>query len=334
MQVVHVNEVAYVAAGLVAGLNGAGHQARLVDPPKPGATIPYPWKVATFPLRLAILAGTAARVRREAPDLVHVHYASQAVVGALIGRPFIVHCHGSDIRSVDPSNAWGRYLSRVMAAAAAVVYSTPDLAAAAQRFRPDAGFLPSPVDTDQFAPRGSPQRDVLVAIRLDATKGATEVLAGLRLVLARRPETTATVVAFGALAPQLARDLGPGVRVLPKVAHDAMPRLIGDHRVAIGQLGPGAFGVTELETMACGVPVVTDYRFARAYAEPPPVVQADGAAIVAERLVHLLDDRDLRERAAADSRDWILRQHSIPVVTRRLIAIYERALARAAAGRA
>ncbi len=334
MQVVHVNEVAHVAAGLVAGLAAAGHQASLVDPPKPGATMPYPWKVTTIPLRLAILAGTAVIVRREAPDLVHVHYASQAVVGALIGRPFVVHCHGSDIRNVDPWTARGRYLARVMAPAAAVIYSTPDLETAVRRFRPDAEFLPNPVDTDQFAPRGSSQRDILVAIRLDAAKGATEVMAGLRLVLARRPETTATVVAFGPLAHELARDLGPRVCVQHTVPHDAMPRLIGDHRVAIGQLGLGAFGMTELETMSCGVPVVTDYRFARSYSVPPPVVQADRPATVADGLVQLLDDRDLRERAAADSRAWVVRHHSLPVVTRRLLATYDRVLARAAAGRA
>jgi glycosyltransferase involved in cell wall biosynthesis len=329
VHVVHVNDIAFVATNLVAGLNAAGHDARVVDPPKPGAALRYPWKLGTIPVRLGLLAATAGAIRRDAPDIVHIHYASQSLVGPLIGRPFVVHCHGTDIRGVDPSSLWGRCLAPFLASAAAVLYSTVDLADDTRGFRPDAEFLPNPIDTDHFAPGPPANRDVLVAMRLDSTKGAIAVMQALDLVLARRPETTATVIAFGAEAERLTSDLGPRVLVVPRVGHDAMPRLMQDHRVAIGQLSTGAVDVTELETMACGVPVVAHFRYdPRCYPEPPPVLQAADPGAVADRLISLLDHEESRREAAVEGRLWALAQHSLPVVTRRLIAIYERILSR------
>jgi glycosyltransferase involved in cell wall biosynthesis len=329
LRIVHVNDIAFVASNLVAGLNAAGHDARTVDPPKPGATIRYPLKLLTIPVRLGVLAATAAAIRREAPDIVHVHYASQGMVGALAGRPFIVHCHGTDIRGKDPSSLWGRCLRPSLASAGAVLYSTVDLADDARAFRPDAEFLPNPIETDRFAPRPPASRDVLVAVRLDQSKGAVEVIRALDLVLTRRPETTATVVAFGAQAKTLTSHLGPRVVVIPRVGHDTMPQLIGDHRVAIGQLSTGAVGVTELEAMACGVPVVAHFPYdPRFYSEPPPVIDATDAGVVADRVIDLLDHEERRREVAIDGRAWVLAQHGIPVVTRRLIAIYERVLSR------
>jgi glycosyltransferase involved in cell wall biosynthesis len=327
VRVLHVNDIAFVASNLVAGLKAAGHEARVVDPPKPGASIRYPWKLVTIPVRLGVLAATAGSIRRRPPDIVHVHYASQAVVGALAGRPYVVHCHGTDIRGKDPSSVWGRCLAPFLASAGAVLYSTVDLADEARSFRPDAQFLPNPIDTDRFAPGSPASRDVLVAVRLDQSKGATEVMRALDLVLARRPETTATVVAFGAQAEPLTRHLGPQVVVVPRIGHDAMPQLMWDHRVSIGQLSMGAVGVTELEAMACGVPVVAHFPYnPRFYPEPPPVIDAPDAGEVADRVVSLLDHEKERQAVAADGRSWVLAQHSIPVVTRRLIDIYEQIL--------
>jgi glycosyltransferase involved in cell wall biosynthesis len=327
VRVVHVNDIAFVATNLVAGLNAAGHDARLRDPAKPGGALRYPWKLATIPVRLGLLTATAGAIRRDAPDIVHIHYASQSLVGALAGRPFIVHCHGTDIRGVDRSSLRGRCLAPFLASAAAVLYSTVDLGDDARSFRPDAKFLPSPIDTDHFVPGPPASRDVLVAMRLDSTKGATAIMQALDLVLARRPETTATVIAFGAQAATLTSRLGPRVSVIPRVGHDEMPRLIQDHRVAIGQLSTGALDVTELETMACGVPVVAHFRYdPRCYPEPPPVLQAADPGSVADGLISLLDHEDARREAAVKGRSWTLAQHSLPVVTRRLVAIYERVL--------
>jgi glycosyltransferase involved in cell wall biosynthesis len=325
VQVIHVNEIASVSSGLVRGLRAAGVEAELIDPPKPGAAVAYPWKAATIPLRLAIQAAVAARLRLRRPDLVHVHYASQSAIGWLSGRRFVVHCHGTDVRGAVPSAGWGRALAPGLRRADAVMYSTPDLGPTVRAFRPDAELLPNPVDTDQFTPGAPPTRDVLVAVRLDPTKGAAEVMGGLRRLLVQRPETTATVIAFGAQAGQLTADLGPNVRLLAVVPHEAMPRLIQDHRTAIGQLAFGSIGVSELEILAAGVPVVADFRYHDVYPEPAPILQAASADEVARGLLEVLEGR-LPAGADRAARAWVVRYHGIPAVTDRLLRTYRRIL--------
>jgi len=107
VRVVHVNDIASVGSELVDGLRELGVDASLVDPARPGARIRYPLKMAALPFRALALAGTALRLRRRPAELLHVHYARLGFLGALSGRPYVLHCHGTDIRGVTPRSAWG-----------------------------------------------------------------------------------------------------------------------------------------------------------------------------------------------------------------------------------
>ena len=47
---------------------------------------------------LPILAATALAIRLRDCAIAQVHYATHSLVGLPSGRPFVVHCHGTDIR--------------------------------------------------------------------------------------------------------------------------------------------------------------------------------------------------------------------------------------------
>jgi glycosyltransferase involved in cell wall biosynthesis len=328
--VAHVNDVAHVARTLVAGLNRVGRSAVLVDLPKPGAGLPWPWKAASLPARAATIGMVAARLRQMRPDLVHVHYASQAAVGWLSGRPYVVHCHGSDIRGVRPDSLWDRGIAPAIRRAAAVLYSTPDLAADAGRFRRDAEFLPNPVDTDLFRPGTTPDRDVLVGIRLDPIKGAEIAIESVLAVLQMRPGTSVTIVVDGSQRRRLTAELGPAFRLIRPVRHEQMADLFRQHRVAVGQFGVGSIGVYELEALASGLPVVADFRYPAAYGDdrPPlePIDPVDRAGDAAAQLARLLGDEAVWRAASRASREWVVRNHATGVVIERLLGIYARAL--------
>src|SRR3990170_804339 len=119
---------------------GGGGPSRLFSPPGPP------------PLRILLASTTAAGIRRERPDLVHVHYATQGFVGPMAGRPYVLHCHGTDVRGVAPGSPRGRYLGVVMRRAALVLVSTPDLLDDAARLVADPVYLPNPIDTSLFTP--------------------------------------------------------------------------------------------------------------------------------------------------------------------------------------
>lgn len=306
--------------------------AVVFDPGKPFAGVAYPWKALTFPLRAWPLAPTIFRVRTGDFDLVHVHYATHALVGPMSRTPFVVHCHGSDVRGVTPNSVAGRYLKAMLSRAGSVVYATPDLADAVRSMRADAVFVPNPIDSDTFGPGRLPERDVLLGVRLDPIKGAEVAIEATARLVAMRPSTSVTVVANGPLL-QRAMDMLGGTRVelLERVAHDRMPALFRRHRTALGQFRVGAIGQYELEAMACGVPVVADFRHGGAYPEPPPIAVAFDAEAAANALRTLLEDEPLRAACAIRSRAWVVRYHDAVSVAARVRQVYDDVLL--AAGR-
>jgi glycosyltransferase involved in cell wall biosynthesis len=326
VRVAHVNDIAYVASELARAQRLQGLDATVFDPGKPGGELGYPFKLVSWPLRIPSLARLATRLRRGHFDVVHVHYATHGILGVASGATFVVHCHGSDVRYVRPGSIKGRYLAWVMRSASDVLYSTPDLKEWAQGLRPDARFIPNPIDVDRFSPGQGPDRDVLLGVRQHPIKGAQVAIDAVAEVVRRRPETTVTLISDGPLAAGAVERLGGDVTVVARQAHDAMPDLIRRHRVTLGQFRLGILSQYELEAMACGVPVVADFRFPNAYGSSPPVLDATSVRDAAGALEQILGHEELRAAAAVRSRDWVIREHSADVVARRVSEIYAEAM--------
>lgn len=132
------------------------------------------------------LARTGWRVRRTVEalraDVMHVHFGTRG--GVAKGRPvlpFVMHWHGTDIRTniynekTRPNIQWGADH------AAKVVYSTPDLREHAERVRPDALYLPIPYDISElpsWKPDTRPR--VVFSSRWEESKGGAKQLDLLR----------------------------------------------------------------------------------------------------------------------------------------------------------
>jgi glycosyltransferase involved in cell wall biosynthesis len=268
------------------------------------------------------MLAAAIALRREPRSVVHIHYATQGVIALAAGRPYVIHCHGSDVRGARPGSLRGRILAPILRRAALVLYATPDLAADVRRFRNDAVFLPNPIDTGAFTPGGAATRDVLLATSLDQVKGSRQAIDALDLLLAERPQTTVTVVAAGPMRHEARAVLGGRVRFVAPVAHETMPDLLRDHRVAVGQFRLGILSQLELEALACGIPMVTGFHHAEAYPDPPPIVGADVAADIAARVKQLLGDEVGRSERGSSARAWVLANHDFDRVSERLCEAY------------
>lgn len=330
LRIIHVNDIAAVGSALVRAMSALGHDAELVEPWRPRSGLRRPVKLAALPLRLVGLIAAAATVRRRKPDVVHVHYARLGIVGPLAGRPFALHVHGSDIRGVERSSPWGREVAPFLRRARLVYFTTPDLASWTLPFRRDATFLPNPIEVDRFRPRdggvfdGPELRDLLVGLRLDATKGIDTIVDVLRLLAAKRPTTTITIVAHGGGLDRALAVAGPATRVVPLAHRADLPALIQGHRLALGQFQVGAMGNYELECVASGVPVVMRFDFGSAYPSPPPVVSVATADRAAEEIVRLLDDGAARQRLADEGPGWVAANHGAPLIASRVLADYVR----------
>ncbi len=319
MRIAEINDVASVASEIGRGLRRRGHEVTLIRPRLVGARLPARIKPLVAPLRAWDWLRIVRRVRAGRFDVLHIHYAYLGVIGLLGRKPYVLHCHGGDVWGLTPATRWPT--ARALRGAAHVFYSTPDLAPHTLRYRPDAEFLPNPIDWQTFA-AATPAAEsdaVYIACALDDLKGALVILDACRRLAAARPAIRITAIANGRYIEDF-RVL-PNVTLLPFQRRADLPSLIGRHGVVIGQVNLGAAGMAELEAMACARPVISLFTFASAYPEPPPFVPARSGAEIASAVVRLVEDAGERQRIGDAGRAWVRRYHDLDAISGRVEAV-------------
>jgi glycosyltransferase involved in cell wall biosynthesis len=271
-------------------------------------------------------------------DLVHVHYATFAIMPLLAGLPFVVHAHGTDVRRDLYRRLTGPLVRAGLARARAVMYVTPDLRRHIEPLRPDAQFMPNPLDLRAFTSHEATEQaspSVLVISKLDRTKGIVDILAAIEQVWKVRPELTVAMFRFGDAREEAEsffarhRD-NPSLRLLDYVKHEEMPELIRRFSIVVGQQNRniGALGMSELEAMACGRPLVVRHDYPEAYGDPLPILESSDSEAIVRQLLALLDDpqrgRELGKRASA----WVAKHHDGMTQAARLADVYAAAIAR------
>lgn len=325
MRILHVNDVANVATTLATAQRSLGHEVDVLRLRLVAGSGPTALKLLALPLRSAELMAVHRQIRDRRYDVVHIHYAYLGLVGALGRHRYVLHCHGTDVRL--GLHDWIRRPAVIAALnrAALVLVATPDLIPIVRAIRPDAAFVPDPVNIDLFAPDINPATDdVLLNAALSDVKRTDIAFEAIRRLRALRPGLTVTAVDHG---PGREKYKGePGIRFVPPVAHDAMPGLVRQHRVVLGQFGIGSLGMAELESMACERPVICHFNQGPAYPAAPPVLSAQDPADVAAHALRLLDERAAAVAMGAAARGWVVGTHGSEAIAKQVDLLYERAL--------
>ena len=326
MRIVEINDIASVASEIGAGLRARGDSVTLIQPRLVGARL-HPWlKPTVSPARAVEWAQLIRAIRRGDYDLAHIHYAYLGMLGVLGRFPFILHCHGTDLRE---STAVTRPLiARALAAADHVFYSTPDLAPYVLPTRPDGEFLPNPIDTELFQPLSpaADHRDVYICCALTEVKGAGRILTACRILAEERPDIRITTPAQGPYSAAFAEL--PNVTLLHRQPRSRLPEIISRHGVVVGWVRFGIAGMAELEALACGRPVVSWFNQLDAYPDPPPFVRAVDGRDIANAVAQLVDDAAARERIGSAGREWVQRCHPLGQAAARVHEVSEAILGR------
>ncbi|NAZ81985.1 hypothetical protein GTR02_09150 [Kineococcus sp. R8] len=339
-RVLHVNDCASTTVQLVAeaGRRGlpwhylplAGH-GRTGDWSGPRGRLAFAAAGARWAAELGVRSARA--------DLLHVHYASVARHTRWTRRPFVLHVHGTDVRSQQYEPRWTGPIRTALREAAAVVYSTPDLAEHVVPHRGDAAYLPVPLDLAALPRRRPGARGrVLFASRWEAVKGLEEQLATAR---ALRRALPADVEVCGLdWGPGAGAAAAAGVRLLPRRRRAEFLELLAAADVVVGQ-GSGMLAASELEAVGTGVPVATALRpdwYPPSAPDAQPAVLAGTAAwsaapaertaAVVEAVRAALADPD-RAAHDLDGPGWLARSHDVRAAAEGLRRTY-----RALTGRA
>jgi N-acetyl-alpha-D-glucosaminyl L-malate synthase BshA len=358
-----------VASELALSLASRGHDVHLFShqvPPRLARAVgpvvmhvsqglPYPLFSST-PHDLAIASSILRVHRDEGLDVLHAHYALPHAVSAILARSaaaaegdrppprVVTTLHGTDITIVgsDPSYApLTQYLITASDAATAVSQSLAD--DTRRHFCMGAApcpieVIPNFVDTAVFRPMESPDppgppqavhvsnfRPVKrVPWMIEAFARATEGSDAQLVLVGDGPDQPAAREAVRRL------DLGCRVRFLGE--RDALPQLLAPADAFLLSSSEESFGLSALEAMSCGVPVV-----ATAVGGVPEVVRdgitgllspADDPEAFAARLRELLFDRPRARAMGLAARADVLERFARDPIVERYEALYRRVLER------
>jgi len=290
--------------------------------------------------------------RAERYDLVHVHGGLAPTFGLAapfaawrIGIPVVATFHSWFAHSVG-CRVFRRPLQKILDRhAATIAVSAPVVEANARYFDADWEIIPNGVDTSFFKPNGRRPTDALTDRprllflgRIEPRNGLGTLLDAMPDILARYPRALLTVAGDGpwrGYYERRARELGASVRFVGKVFEDR-PDHYGSADLYLCPTHIASFGVTLLEAMACGTPMVVadnhGYRSVVDGGAEALIVSKDDPKIWAESAIALLGDP---ARRAAMGRAGLEKaaRFEWPRIARAELAVYERVLAARAKGR-
>jgi glycosyltransferase involved in cell wall biosynthesis len=276
---------------------------------------------------LELARRTAGAARAETPDVVYAHFlVPTGLIAALAGRaPLVVTAHGRDVRNIGAIPGVTAATRLVVRRAAAVIcvsgYLRRELETKVPEARGKVEVVSSGVDRERFAvtepPPGPP--GFLCVGALDERKNVVR----LADAFSRVREGTLTFAGDGPLRSLL--DGREHVRLLGRVPHDQIPRLLGESRVLAQPSLVEPLGQALLEAMACGRSVV-----ATRIGGPPEFVPPEGGVLVDPLDVDELA-RALVQAAALPCPNEAAREATAEHDVRRQVERIEAILSRAAA---
>ncbi len=293
-----------------------------------------------------ISPGLVSRIRREQADIVHLHHPNPVAVIAYLmsghrGKLVITY-HSDIVRQKKLGVMFQPFLDRCLAWADAIIATSPDYLATSTVLRAHeqrCTVLPYGIPVDQFAVRDEPaiarlreaygRRVVITVGRLIYYKGFDVLVRAMKDV-----DGVLLVVGDGPLRGELeahSRRLGIDgrVRFLGEIHNrDVAAYYHASDVFALASVARSeAFGIVQLEAMACGLPVVntsldSGVPFVSLDGKTGITVAAGDSTALAGALRTLLDDEVRRATLGEAARKRVESEFTSRVMARRMIELY------------
>jgi glycosyltransferase involved in cell wall biosynthesis len=292
-----------------------------------------------------VCPGLAGRIRDAGAGVVHLHFPNPTAVLSYLTSghrgPLVVTYHSDVVRQKLLGRAFLPVLRRFLARARAVIATSPDYVESSpvlRRLRERCRVIPLGITTERFERVKDEDvrrvrerfgaRLVLGVGRLIYYKGFAHLVRAMRQV-----EGRLLLVGQGPLRAALEREAAESgvagrVHFLGEV-EDAAPYFRAADVFALPSTARSeAFGIVQLEAMACGVPVVnTRLDSGVPFVSPDGVtgltVPPGDADALAAALNRLLDDPDLRARLGDAGRRRVRAHFTADAMAAETMRLYE-----------
>ena len=329
-------------ASLSTELRHRGHEVRIIAPAdgrvEPGVTavgrtvgVPFNGSVARLAFGPRVSARIRIALRRARPDVIHIHepFAPSASVLALVAAkaPVVATFHAAmESRAYRAARIPLGPLWRKITVPVAVSQAARTTVESV--FGPGPRIIPNGVDCARYADVPPPDpgaKTVLYFGRLEQRKGPQVLAEAVPAILERVPGARIVIAGDGPLRKELEGRLGDAA-TFPGMFSEAerLELLAGSSIVCLPAIGGESFGITLVEAMAAGRPVVASeipgYAEAAGGTRGVVLVEPGDPDALADAVAGLLRDPDAvvaggeaaRSRARAfDWRDVCTRVESV-----------------------
>lgn len=280
---------------------------------------------------------------RTRPDIIHAHSAIRGGMladrlGRLLGLPVVITEHNTAfLRGIYSAGTIGSIKGLFERSASIIAVSRYFAERLAEIVGVEAGrieYIPNLVDTEFFSPLGAsskePRGRLCMVCLLSPKKRVELAIEALALLRDRGLEVTLRIAGEGEEGPRLERlvaelGLGEAVSFLGRLDRAHTRDLINDSDIMLSTSEVETFGVTLIEALACGLPVL-----ATDSGGPSSIIGAHNGAIVPRGDAAALADaieKMLFRYASYDKaliREDCVRRFGAMAVTNEIIARYRR----------
>lgn len=330
MRIIHINDIASVGTTIAhAQREILGHEVYFVNIIPRQTQGGLRGKLSTLLERIKLVWRARKLISKLNPDIVHLHYSTSAIWMLGVKAKLVVHAHGSDIRLQNND-----YIRRVvnycgLRSASVVICATPDLLKYAMKYHKSCYFVPNPINTevykcDRNSSRNNGGMRILLLAVPSVIKGFETAAKAITRILRSYPNVTATIFKNEVSLNFFASNSLTGIQLIDAVSQVDVPKLICDHDIIVGQFLLGAFGMSELQAMSCGRPVICNGVFNSSLFTLPPHLQANNEDQIFKHIEDLLSStNDDFLSIASKSRDWIESNHGLRSVVMEIEHYYK-----------
>jgi glycosyltransferase involved in cell wall biosynthesis len=172
--------------------------------------------------------------------------------------------------------------------------------------------------------------------RLIGWKGIQVFIKAMPEILADCPDAKMLIVGGGEYRPELERlamELGvhEGLIFAGRIEHGRLPLWINSMDMLVQpSIGEEAFGISIIEAMSCGKPVVATASGGIPEivvdGEVGYIVQRNDETMLADRVITLLNDKELTRKMGTNGRQRVIDEFTWDKVVERLLKIYDKVL--------
>ncbi|MEM3641615.1 MAG: glycosyltransferase [Candidatus Bathyarchaeia archaeon] len=318
--------------------------------------LPILVRSATFPLKIASLYRIKLLINKIKPDILHAHYAiNYGFFGALCNfKPYVITAWGSDVLTVPEARLIAivkRFIAKyALKKADVITCDAPHMREAMKKLG-----VPSEkikliyfgVDTRKFSPNKKSENlkaalkimdnPTVISLRnLEPIYDIESLVRAMPIVLKEVPETVFVVAGKGTeegKLRKLAESLGVSnnVRFVGFIPNDRLPEYLNTMDVYVSTaLSDAGIAASTAEAMSCGLPVViTDVADNRKWVENGVngfLVPAKDPKALAEKIIYLLQNEDIRKRFGTANRKVIEERNNYYKEMEKMEEIYRKLL--------